>query len=289
MKRLLILILVLCNLALLPISFVNAQNTLLWEISGNEIIAPCYLYGTFHLMCKDDIQISDSVLKAIDNTTSIYLEMDMDDPNMMMGMLNYVNLKNGKTLPDLYDNRSDYERLERFFQDSLQISLQQLKKMKPSVIVAMLYPKLMPCNRIGGVEEELVAIGKSKQKTIHGLETLAFQASLFDQLSEESEAKKLLEAVDSFSTYKQKMMQLISIYKNQQLDQMEKAMREEDGFADSKDILLSSRNKNWVAQLKSIWNKEAVLVAVGAGHLVGDEGLISLFKKEGYQVRAVIH
>ena len=35
-------------------------NTLLWEISGNGLAAPSYLFGTFHLLCKDDINFSDT-------------------------------------------------------------------------------------------------------------------------------------------------------------------------------------------------------------------------------------
>ena len=34
------------------------DNTLLWEISGNGLSAPSYLFGTFHLLCKEDINFS---------------------------------------------------------------------------------------------------------------------------------------------------------------------------------------------------------------------------------------
>jgi uncharacterized protein len=50
------------------------------------------------------------------------------------------------------------------------------------------------------------------------------------------------------------------------------------------DLLLKNRNKNWVKQLKQIMENKSVFVAVGAGHLVGNDGLISLLKKAGYNV-----
>ncbi len=50
------------------------------------------------------------------------------------------------------------------------------------------------------------------------------------------------------------------------------------------DLLLNDRNKKWVIKLDSIMHKESVFVAVGAGHLVGDKGLISLLRKQGYTV-----
>jgi hypothetical protein len=49
--------------------------------------------------------------------------------------------------------------------------------------------------------------------------------------------------------------------------------------------LLDKRNTNWVAQLNKIMKKESVFIAVGAGHLVGEMGLISLLRKAGYTLR----
>ncbi|MEO5892360.1 MAG: TraB/GumN family protein, partial [Ferruginibacter sp.] len=45
----------------------------------------------------------------------------------------------------------------------------------------------------------------------------------------------------------------------------------------------------WVNQLKTIMKTESVFVAVGAGHLVGNEGLISLLKKEGYVLKPILN
>ncbi|WP_462220487.1 hypothetical protein [Ferruginibacter sp.] len=38
----------------------DTDNTLLWEISGKQLTAPSYLFGTFHLICKDDIPLGHS-------------------------------------------------------------------------------------------------------------------------------------------------------------------------------------------------------------------------------------
>ena len=54
---------------------------------------------------------------------------------------------------------------------------------------------------------------------------------------------------------------------------------------DHQDVLLNNRNKNWVIQLKKIMLQEPVFIAVGAGHLVGEKGLLALLKKEGYTLR----
>ena len=53
------------------------DNTLLWEISGNDLSKPSYLFGTFHLMCKEDIRFSNELKQAIKNVSKVYFEMDL--------------------------------------------------------------------------------------------------------------------------------------------------------------------------------------------------------------------
>ena len=59
-------------------------KTLLWKVSGKDIKQPSYLYGTFHLMCPDDLVVTDTIRNTFNRTKQLYLELDMDDPQMMM-------------------------------------------------------------------------------------------------------------------------------------------------------------------------------------------------------------
>jgi uncharacterized protein YbaP (TraB family) len=52
-------------------------------------------------------------------------------------------------------------------------------------------------------------------------------------------------------------------------------------------ILLYNRNRNWVQKLKTIMSEKSVTIAVGAGHLAGEKGVIKLLRKEGYTVKPV--
>ena len=64
---------------------------------------------------------------------------------------------------------------------------------------------------------------------------------------------------------------MVKLYKNQQLDSMQKMLaKSEFGSDQYEDILLNDRNKKWVNELKEIMEKESVFVAVGAGHLTGE-------------------
>ncbi|MEO6948226.1 MAG: TraB/GumN family protein [Ginsengibacter sp.] len=262
------------------------DNTLLWKVSGNGLQKPSFLFGTFHLMCKDDIHFSEQMKKAIKASDQIYMEMDMDDPTMMLSGMMYMNMKDGKKLEDLY-TKEEFDRLQHYFKDSLKMPLMMFQKAKPYFLVALFYPKMMKCKTPSGIEQEIIAIAKEDKKEISGLETMQFQASVFDSIPYEYQAKELLKNIDSFAVNKKEFESMLEIYKNQRLDSMLSKMDfSELGGEKFEDILLTNRNINWVAQLKNnIMPKESVFVAVGAGHLVGENGLISLLRKAGYTVQ----
>lgn len=262
-------------------------NTLLWEISGNGLTAPSYLFGTFHLLCKEDINFSNALKQAINNSHEIYLELDLDDPATLMGALMLMNMKDGKKLKDLYTTEQ-YQRISDFFKDSLKTPIGIFQRMKPEFLIALLYPKMMPCNTASSVEESVMALAKDAGKEIKGLETMAFQASIFDSIPYEKQAEELLNTIDSLEKSKIYFGQMLKAYANQRLDEIEKIVNSpEFGMEENQDILLDNRNKNWVVQLKTIMKKNPVFTAVGAGHLIGKNGLIALLRAEGYTVRGL--
>ena len=267
----------------------NDNNTLLWQISGKDLKNPSYLFGTFHLLCKDDIKFSEQLKNVLRSSDEVYMELDMDDPSTMLSGLLYMNMKDGKKLKDLYTD-TEYKKVANYFTDSLGIPLMMLQSIKPYFLVAMLYPKMMNCKNASGVEEGLMGIAKENKKEIKGLETMQFQASVFDSIPYEWQAKELLKNIDSFSIYKKEFDTMVLEYKNQQLSAMENLLAKSEFGSDKyEDLLLTKRNKNWVDQLKIIMKKESVFVAVGAGHLVGEEGLLNLLRKEGYTVEHLIN
>jgi uncharacterized protein YbaP (TraB family) len=260
-------------------------NTLLWQISGNGLQKPSYLFGTFHLMCKDDIHFSNPLKQAMLSVDTVYMELKMDDPSAIASVMEEMKMKGGQTLKDFYTD-SQYQRIENFFNDSLHLPINAFQYYKPYFLVAAIYPLLLPCKNVSGVEDQLVKLAKEDNKTIKGLETMEFQSSVFDSIPYSEQAKDLLRSVDSMDQNRKEFTTMLNVYKHQQIDKIQELFeKSEFGIEDHEDLLLNDRNRNWVKQLKLIMQKGAVFVAVGAGHLVGQSGLIALLRKEGYKVQ----
>jgi len=111
---------------------------------------------------------------------------------------------------------------------------------------------------------------------------------VFDSIPYEWQAKELLKNVDSTQQMKQEFDQMVRLYKAQNLDSVAILMNagnfSEDKFGK---ILLTNRNEKWVKILDGLLKKESVFVAVGAGHLPGQTGLINLLREAGYTVTPV--
>jgi len=273
-----------CKAQTTPLKVNQDDNSLLWEVTGNGLSKPSYLFGTFHLLCKDDIHFSEQLKKAMQSSDTVYMELKMDDPSVLLGGLLYMNMKGDTTLKTLYSD-VDYKKIESYFNDTLHTPLLLLQKMKPNLLVALLYPKMMDCSNPASIEEELLKMAKGYKKEIKGLETVQFQASVFDSIPYSVQAKELMNNIDSFPMYKKQFDTMLGLYKKQQLQSLDTLTANDKDTKDYEDILLNKRNKNWVSQLNEIMKKESVFVAVGAGHLPGKHGLINLLKEKGYTVK----
>ncbi|MEO7802315.1 MAG: TraB/GumN family protein [Ginsengibacter sp.] len=266
---------------------VNNNNTLLWKISGKNAL-PSYLYGTFHLLCKEDIHFGAATDAAMAAVKEVYMELDLDDPGAMLSGIMYMNMQDGKKLKDFY-TEAEFKRVEDYFNDTLKTPLAMFQKIKPYFLAALLYPKMLACEDVSGVDQELSKKAKKNNTPITGLETVQFQASVFDSIPYEWQAKELLKNIDSARQYKIEFAKMVKAYTAHQLDAME-SMVDSSGFTADKfdDILLKKRNLAWAEKLDSVMAATPVFIAVGAGHLIGEKGLIQLFRKKGFTVTAVM-
>jgi hypothetical protein len=82
---------------------------------------------------------------------------------------------------------------------------------------------------------------------------------------------------------------MVALYKAQDVEGLLKVMDESEwDFNGYEDILLANRNAAWVPIMEKAMQGKPTFFAVGAGHLGGAKGVLSLLKKKGYTVKAVL-
>jgi uncharacterized protein YbaP (TraB family) len=265
------------------------ENTLLWRISGKNLTAPSYLFGTIHMICGNDIELSDSLKSAIHKSDKVYLELDMDNIFELMGVIIKMKMKGDTTLADLM-TAAEYEKVKTFFKNQKTLlPFSMLETYKPMVAASTLMQTSMDCDNPISMEQLIMQVAKSKNKKINGLETMSYQMSIFDSIPYKLQAKQLVDYVNNHGKEDNKEFEeLTQAYRTQQLSKLEELTKKEDmGMERFTEILLYQRNINWVNKLQDLLSKNALVIAVGAGHLPGDKGVINLLKKAGYKVEPV--
>lgn len=262
------------------------EKTLLWEISGNGLTAPSFLFGTIHLICPDDFVIGNALKKAIENTRQVAFEIDMDDPALASVMAQTMFMTGGSRLQTLL-NAKDYQRLHQFFKDSLSMDITAFEHAKPFVMTGMLLSKVLGCQP-KSYEVELMTLAAKQQSEVIGLETIEEQMALFDTIPYTRQASQLVAMIDSFPAAREEFRSLVSLYKSQDLPEIYAlTLKSEFGLDGQNELLLFQRNRNWIERISRIIKAKPTLIAVGAAHLGGKEGVIALLRKGGYQVKAI--
>lgn len=265
---------------------VNAENTLLWEISGKGLKQPSYLYGTMHIVCSEDAKMSDGLKSVINKSQQVFFEVDMDNMEEMMGALKFARMNNGIKISDLV-SPTDYEKIEAYFKNNKSIvPFSMMSRFKPYFITAIIGEGIMACKEKSSVEQIIMKEARDNDKDVFGLETIEFQASIFDSIPYEKQAQDLVNYVDSIDKYKQTTLELVDLYRKQDVNKMDELITKSDpGMMQYMDVLLYDRNKRWAAQMPEQMLEKSTLFAVGAGHLGGENGVINLLRKEGYTVK----
>jgi uncharacterized protein len=264
------------------------DNTLLYEVSGNGLSQPSYLYGTFHLVCPNDLILTDATKKAVSDAQQLYLEIDMDDPAMQSSMMKGMMMPAGKTIKD-YISADDYTLLDNYLKSGMGMGLAQIGGMKPIAIYSVMTMSALGCQP-ASYDLTLMQMANKDKKEVLGLERLDDQMAVFDKIPMEKQVSMLVDMARKPNEVKDELNKLLAAYKNQNLPEMMKQIKEskyDGGLEDFEADLLEKRNQNWIPVIEKAAKDKPTMFAFGAGHLGGDKGVINLLRKKGYVVKGV--
>ncbi|MBY5949796.1 TraB/GumN family protein [Algoriphagus marincola] len=264
----------------------QSEKSLLWKISGNGLVEDSYLFGTIHLICPDQFMMDDRIKEAFENTDQLVMELDMDDPTMQQKM-QQLSLNAGMKNLEPQIKEEYKEALNQFLMENYGASISQFGVLKPFVLSSMIMLKQLPCEQIESYELFFTNLATEQQKEILGLETVEFQMQVFDQIPIDYQLDELGKMVTEDDSQKE-FAKMIEAYQAEDLDQLYKMIAESGTMTgDFAEIMLDDRNEEWIDDMENLMKEEATFFAVGAGHLGGENGVISLLEKAGYKVEAV--
>jgi len=261
------------------------EKSLLWEITGNELEKPSYLFGTIHLMCSKDFKMPESVKEAVKKADKLALELDMDDPQMGAKM-QQVSINPGRENIKNKLSEEDSKVVDEFFKSNYGQGIAQLGVLKPFVLSSMVIMKMASCD-IVQYEMEFVKLAQQQEKEVIGLESIEFQVGLFDDLDYQVQLDALVESIKDKRETEEMLNAMMEAYFSKDIVKIGEIMdehEEADGFNEK---LLDERNENWIPKIEKNSKSASVFYAVGAGHLPGKNGVIAMLRDKGYTVEPI--
>lgn len=275
------------------------DHSLLWEITGNKLKKPSYLYGTMHVSNRVAFHLSDSFFKAIEGVETVALETN---PNDWLHQMTYS---------ELFKEIMSYNRLNVFsyasrVKDDPRFALKYpdmrsvafMLASEPQLINDFLYR--MEGGEGGNFEENtyldlfIYQVAKKTGKHVIGLEDFPTmmrylqeadrQANLNDEDDKLTEYLQAREEIDrNYSLYE--MLQ--DAYRKGDLHKIDSFSKLANPSKAHQKYMLYLRNEMMVKSMDSIMQNQTVFAGVGAAHLPGSEGMIEMLRKMGYQVRPI--
>ncbi|MGR8935669.1 MAG: TraB/GumN family protein [Gammaproteobacteria bacterium] len=288
----------LCLLALLllcaPILQAQPPNPLLWKISdkNNRV----YLLGSFHLLKASDYPLASSVQKAFDAAGKVYFEVSpeaMRNPELAGKLMLQRGMFSGdKTLQQSL-KPATWKQFVNYC-TARNMSPENFQKFEPWFLTLVL--SLAEMQKAGlqpefGLDRYFAERAKTVGKNTGGLETPEQQVALLDGMNAEEQEQSLSQILAESEHMQQDLEELHRLWRNGDADHLWQFSKQQ--MAQSPQFyrrVFVARNKAWLPKIAALLQdatQNTVLVVVGSMHLLGEDGLVSLLKKQGYQVNRV--
>lgn len=286
------------SLALVLVS-VSIQAQLLWKVRGNGLEKESYILGTMHNAPASMIDEIPGMQQALEGCDVVVGEMDMNNLGLNLQGLDIVALAakleapRDSTLDKLF-SPEDYQMIEQVYKEKcgdVAMPFALMMFYKPAFVELIITQfSLLGDAGVSDVSQYIdMAVQLRAQemgRQSMGLETLMEQLGFLFDIPIAEQAQELLKTCISIDFIDELESMLYEPYINQDLARIESLYFDPQlGNGEKEnDRLVVRRNLNWVDKLVKMMPERSCLVCVGAAHLIGQQGLLQLFRDRGYTV-----
>jgi uncharacterized protein YbaP (TraB family) len=268
-----------------------AVKPALWRVSDPD--TNIYLFGTFHLLPPGYRWETPAISDAVAKSGQLYVETLIDDkhPEKLAAELGRVGFADN--LPPLA-NRVD-PALRTQLATAIKASgipanyFDKMKTWAAAFTLVGTQFRSLGLKGEAGVEPVLRQQFEGAGKPVGQLETNGEQLGFFNTLSLPAQRAFLEGAISEPEKVRGEFADMLASWSRGDVAGIAKSFNAD--LADSPELkaaLLARRNANWTRWIEQRMQQPGTLmVAVGAGHLAGDESVINMLQTQGYTVTRV--
>jgi uncharacterized protein YbaP (TraB family) len=262
--------------------------SLLWEITGNGLTKPSYLFGTMHVSSKLVFHLSDSFYHALKSVDAVALELNPDTWQGQMVTMDKMKAdyeKFTEVPPGSFLNENSF-RLNKF-DDELKAALST----EPTMVNSLLYRSYKAQEDFEEntfLDLYIFQTGKKLGKRATGVEDYYEAEKIMLEAYSDMAKEKNKKDMDTDGESPYSIMEKVQdAYRRGDLDLMDSLDLIMERSMAFREKFLYKRNEIQAKSIDTIVKKSSLFVGVGAAHLPGKRGVIELLRKMGYRLRPI--
>lgn len=267
-----------------------AARPAMWKVADSDTIL--YLFGTIHLLPEGQGWRTAAMDKALAGSDELVLEVaNIDD--MMASAQAMAKLGLAPGLPPIAERIPEGKRaaMRSMIAESgyPEAVLDRLETWAAALALLGVTFKRLGLDPSLGIERQIGTPFRASGRTVTGLETVEEQLGYLDTLSEDAQRALLLSVVEDSAETRAQFSEMLAAWASGDLKGIARTFDDETQMSpELKSALMSRRNAAWAEWLaKRMERPGTAFVAVGAGHLVGEESVQAMLAKKGLKAKRV--
>jgi hypothetical protein len=267
----------------------GAARPALWQVSDAD--TTIYLFGTIHALPAGTQWRTPVLDRAIASSDELVTELDLRDEVAIGMAFGRLGLASG--LPPVLERvPADKREALRTALAGSPVPQAMLDRMKTWAVAVTLVQVLFQQTGLDpaqGVERVLSADFAARGARFGALETASEQFGFFDSLPEEAQRAFLVGVLESPEDVRRQFDAMLAAWRRGDTRAIGRTFNEEETMSGNlREILLSRRNARWAEWLqRRLAQPGTVFVAVGAGHLAGEDSVQDYLRQRGLRAQRV--
>ncbi len=265
------------------------SKSCLWEVQTSS--TRVFLLGSLHVLKSSAYPLAAEIGRAYAASQRLVFETNlgaMMEPAALAKMMELGLYPEGQ---DLFQNISGATRktLEKKMQD-LGLPPSNFRRFKPWFIalnLTTLEMQRLGFNPLYGIDLHFYTKAKADEKELAYLESVEYQMNLLGKMNMQDQTSFLTQTLKDLDISARLADDMMQAWQNGEADDLyDLLLKSFEDHPGIEDRLLTRRNKDWLPQIeKMLKTPQTTMVIVGAGHLIGPDGLVELLEQKGYTVK----
>lgn len=268
---------------------VDAQNSILWEVSGNGLTSPSYLMGTLKFIGEKEFYLPKEAVTSMQQCRIFAIE-DQVDHKAQMELSKAVHLPKGKSLATEL-SADEYAKVLAFFASEFKISKADFERDYGNMIPLALSINMTRMSLGEGVKYydiELLDIAKQNKLKTYSLEPIKREAEAIQAFPIKDQIAALMHSIQNFETQKSEYHKLEIAYLQGDLNTVfDYSLHPTEDNPVFIQEFYYKRNEEWMPKIDKMMHDQRSFIAVGVSHLEGERGLLKLLEQKGYTLKPI--